>query len=74
VLPVFAAAASEGSFPVILTLASFSLGVVASLVGSTLLVSLGLVKLDHPIFEHYGDVITGCGVAVMGVLLFFFSP
>jgi len=73
VLPVFAAAATEGYWCVTVTLASFAVGVLTSLVGSTLVISLGLVKLDHPIFEHYGDVITGCGVAVMGLLLFFFS-
>jgi len=73
VLPVFAAAAAEGSLATILTLISFSLGVLVSLVGSTLLVSRGFVKLDHPLFEHYGDVITGCGVAVMGLILFFIS-
>jgi cytochrome c biogenesis protein CcdA len=73
VLPVFAAAASEGALAVTVTLAAFAVGVLTSLIGSTLLVSLGLVKLDHPIFEHYGDVITGLGVTLMGLLLFFFS-
>ncbi len=73
VLPIFAAAASEGYLATVLTLFCFSVGVLVSLIGSTLLISLGLVKLDHPLFEHYGDVITGCGVAVMGVLLFCFS-
>jgi ABC-type nickel/cobalt efflux system permease component RcnA len=71
VLPVFAAAASEGYFTTTMTLISFSIGVLLALVGSTLLVSLGLVKLDHPIFEHFGDVITGFGVALMGLILFF---
>ncbi len=73
VLPVFAAAASEGSTATILTVFAFSLGVLASFIGSTVVVSLGLVKLDHPVFEHYGDVITGCGVALMGFLLFYLS-
>lgn len=71
VLPVFAAAAAEGSFSTVLTLICFSIGVMTALIGSTLVVSLGLVKLDHPIFEHFGDVITGMGVALMGVILFF---
>jgi nickel/cobalt exporter len=73
VLPVFAAASSWGSLAIVLSFVAFSLGVLASLIGSTLLVSLGLVKLDHPVLEHYGDVITGSGVAIMGVLLFLFS-
>jgi nickel/cobalt transporter (NicO) family protein len=73
VLPVFAAAATEGTFTMVLSLICFALGVLASLIGSTLLVTLGLIKLDHPIFEHYGDVITGCGVFFMGGILFFFS-
>ena len=73
VIPVFIAAASKGSFAMVLSFLSFSIGVLAAFVGSTLLVSLGLVKLDHPLFEHYGDVITGCGVALMGGALFLFS-
>ena len=73
VLPVFAAAAAEGYVAAVCTFVSFSLGVLLALIGSTILVSLGLIKLDHPIFEHFGDVITGCGVALMGVILFFLS-
>lgn len=73
VLPVFAAASSKGSIAVLLSFLAFSGGVLASLIGATLVVSLGLVKLDHPILEHYGDVITGSGVAAMGLMLFFFS-
>jgi nickel/cobalt exporter len=73
VLPVFAAAAAEGSFEVVLTLISFAVGVLVSLIGATLLFTRGLVKIDHPLFEHYGDVLTGLGVAIMGVLLFFLS-
>lgn len=70
-LPIFAAAAAHGSFSTILAFLSFCLGVLAALIGSTVLVTKGLVKLDHPIFEHYGDVITGLGVAFMGTILFF---
>ncbi len=70
VLPVFAAAAPLGSAAVVLTFVFFAAGVAAALVGSTLLVSLGALKLDHPIFEHYGDVLTGFGVAVLGIILF----
>lgn len=70
VIPVFAAAGAEGMWVTAVSFIAFSLGVVTSLVGSTILVSLGILKLDHPIFEHYGDVITGCGVALMGLLLF----
>jgi hypothetical protein len=42
-----------------------------ALVGATVLVSRGIMKLDHPILEHYGDVITGLGITVMGIILFF---
>jgi cytochrome c biogenesis protein CcdA len=73
VLPIFAAAASEGIAAICFTLAAFAVGVLASLMGSTIVVSLGLVKLDHPLFEHYGDVITGVGVAILGIILFFTS-
>jgi nickel/cobalt exporter len=70
-LPVFAAAAVHGTFITIVAFLSFCVGVLSALIGSTVLVSKGLVKLDHPLFEHYGDVITGLGVTVMGTILFF---
>ena len=71
VLPVFGAAAMESSWAVVMSMVAFALGVLMALIGSTVLVSRGLMKLDHPIFEHHGDVITGCGVALMGCILFF---
>jgi len=52
---------------------AFSLGVLAALLGSTFLAFLGFFKLEHPIFEHYGDVVAGCSVALVGFLLFYFS-
>ncbi len=73
VLPVFAAAIGAGSAVLLGSMIAFALGVVAALLGGSLLVSRGLVKLDHPLFEHHGDVITGLGVAVMGLILVF-SP
>jgi len=72
VLPVFAAAAPMGIVTLGFTMLSFSGGVIGALVGATLLVSRGLVKLDHPVLEHYGDVITGVSVALIGLALFLF--
>jgi hypothetical protein len=71
VLPVFAASAALGVVPAVVSFVSFCVGVLGALIGSTLLVSQGVLKLDHPIFEHYGDVITGLGVTLMGSILFF---
>lgn len=73
VLPVFAAASLQGTGAIVIAMAAFSAGVTAALVGATLLVTLGLVKLDHPILEHYADVITGAGVAGIGLFLYFFA-
>lgn len=72
VLPVFGAAIGAGSAILLGSMAAFAIGVIAALVGGSLLVSRGLVKLDHPIFEHHGDLITGLGVAAMGLILVFF--
>jgi cytochrome c biogenesis protein CcdA len=69
-LPVFAAAATRGAATTVVVFIAFCVGVLCALIGSTILVSRGLVKLDHPIFEHYGDVITGLGVTLMGIILF----
>lgn len=72
-LPLFGAAATLSSAALVFTLAAFAAGVLAALIGATVLVSFGIMKLDHPILEHYGDVITGLGVALMGLALFLFS-
>lgn len=70
VLPVFIAAAPQGAAAVLVTMVAFAVGVITALVGATLLVSLGVAKLDIPFLEHYGDVLTGAGVALMGLILF----
>jgi ABC-type nickel/cobalt efflux system permease component RcnA len=73
VLPVFATAATAGAAAVALTMAAFAGGVLTALVGATLLVTFGVMKLDHPVFEHYGDVITGAAVACLGLGIFILS-
>lgn len=73
VIPVFVAAAATSYTAALLAFAFFSLGVLAALLSATLFFFYGLIKLDHPIFEHYGDVITGCSVALVGLTLFLFS-
>ncbi|MEN9724469.1 MAG: hypothetical protein RJB38_2455 [Pseudomonadota bacterium] len=70
VFPIFVASMPYGWTGWLLTSLAFSAGVSAALVGSSLVVSAGAIKLDHPIFEHFGDVLTGIGVAILGVVLF----
>ncbi len=70
VFPVFVASAPFGWTGWILTGLGFTFGVVAALAGSSLVVSAGVLKLDHPLFEHFGDVLTGLGVAILGIILF----
>ncbi len=77
VVPVLIASSAKGSAAAVLTMLAFSGGVLTSLVGSTLLVSMGTHRvahrfLDHPIIEHYGDVIAGVSILLMGVGLFFY--
>jgi len=71
-LPLFLAASARGWADAAATMAAFATGVLAALGGATAAVTLGLVKLDHPVFEHYGDVLTGISVALLGVILFAF--
>jgi len=73
VLPVVGQAIVQGALTLLSIWAAFSLGVLAALLGSTFLAFLGFFKLEHPIFEHYGDVVAGCSVALVGFLLFCFS-
>jgi nickel/cobalt exporter len=70
VLPVLITASAKGTWGVAMTIVAFAVGVLAALMGATLMMSHGLMKLDHPLFEHYGDVVTGVGVSFMGVALF----
>ena len=69
-LPLFVASSGSGGLlQMMLTLAAFAGGVLIALLSATLLFSKGLMKLDHPIFEHYGDMLTGLGVSFVGLLL-----
>jgi cytochrome c biogenesis protein CcdA len=70
VLPILGVAATQSSFAAVVAVVAFCAGVITALVGATLLVSSGLVKLDHPVLEHYGDVIAGFGIAALGGVLF----
>lgn len=72
VLPIFVTAIGMGTGVLISCMIAFSIGVLIALVGGSLLVSHKILKLDHSIFEHHGDLITGLGVALMGVVLMFF--
>ncbi len=67
-VPVFVAASSRGLFPVALTMLGFSLGVITALAGATWIGSLGVMKLDHPVLEHYGESISGLAVAILGAV------
>lgn len=71
ILPIFAAASVKGAVAVLVSMISFSIGVLVALIGSTVLATHGLSRLDHPILEHYGDVITGLGIFFMGAILYF---
>lgn len=73
VFPVFVAALPHGTTGWLLTGASFAAGVSLALAGSVLVVSLGLLKLDHPVFEHFGDVLTGLAMVLLGLGLFLFA-
>ncbi len=69
VLPVFAMGISQGNWGLLSLLVAFSLGVVTSLTLLTSLLSLGLLRWHHDYFEHYGEVISGFGVFLMGIVL-----
>jgi nickel/cobalt exporter len=76
VLPVFIASSARGDLGVVLAMAAFSVGVMVSILGSTLTVGLGASRLaggllEHPLVEAYGDVVAGICILLMGVALFF---
>lgn len=73
VVPVLVAAAPLGLVALGGAMAAFAAGVWVAMIGATILVAAGLKWLDHPVFEHYGDVITGICVAIVGALFFIFG-
>jgi nickel/cobalt exporter len=73
IFPVFLAAMPWGVAGWVLTGVAFAAGVVAAIGGSVVVVSLGALKLDHPVFEHFGDVLTGAAMVLLGLGLFLFS-
>jgi len=73
VLPVFGAAAIQNWSALVLTQLGFAFGVLSALTSATWASIRGLGKLDHPILEHYGDVITGFAMALLGLFLFMFG-
>ena len=73
-LPIFLAASSRGAAATALAMTGFGLGVLGALIGATWVMFKGVAKLDHPVFEHYGDVITGASLVAMGAVLYFVHP
>jgi nickel/cobalt exporter len=73
VLPIFFALAPHGYAALTLGSVTFTAGVLAAILGASTLVRAGLAKLDHPFLEHYGDAITGVGIALVGTYLLFLA-
>ncbi len=72
VAPVFGAAGTLGWPSLAASLVAFCVGVVVALAGATWVATRGLLRLDHPILEHYGEALAGAAVAVMGLYLVLF--
>ena len=70
-MPPLVAASVHGWAGIIVTSLCFSSGVLITLVGMTWLSTYPKFKLDHPFLEHYGDVLAGLGVAILGVVEWF---
>jgi hypothetical protein len=73
VLPIFFALAPHGYGAMSLGSFTFAAGVLAAILGASVLVRAGVAKLDHPFLEHHGDVITGLGIALVGAYLLFLA-
>jgi ABC-type nickel/cobalt efflux system permease component RcnA len=69
VLPALVAVEPYGPGALMLAALAFSIGVVSALAIATLLMRAGTSWLDHPLFEHYGDVVSGLALAVVGGIL-----
>lgn len=70
-MPPIVAASVHGWSGTLVASLSFSAGVLVTLLGMTYLSRIPRFRWDHPFLEHYGDVLAGLGVAVLGVLEWF---
>jgi ABC-type nickel/cobalt efflux system permease component RcnA len=69
-LPIFVTSLFNGGVgSLALSIVFFCGGVLSAFIGASLLVSHRRVKLDHPLFEHYGEVIAGVSIALIGLIL-----
>ncbi len=71
VLPPILAAAPHGWWGLLMTAAGFGVGVFLALLSTSAAARWGTKAFDHPLLEHYGDVVTGSVVAGVGLGLFF---
>lgn len=69
VLPALVAVEPYGPAALILGAVAFSVGVIAALALAALLMRAGTSWVDHPLFEHYGDVLSGVVLAVVGAVM-----
>lgn len=73
-LPIMIAIAPYGASSLFLSIVVFSLGVFLAFFTASIISLKSIInRLDHPWLEHYGDVITGLGMVIVGVLFFFFG-
>jgi len=72
VLPAFVTAAASGTSVLIMALVGFAAGVLTALIAATLLTLKGVADFDLPVFEHYGDVITGLAASGLGLIFWLF--
>lgn len=71
-LPIMISISPYGVGPLFLCIAVFSLGVfLAFFTASVVSLKSVINRLHHPWLEHYGDVITGLGMVIVGVLFYF---
>jgi ABC-type nickel/cobalt efflux system permease component RcnA len=69
VLPVFVNCWSFGFSSLIFILLSFAIGVFSAFFLAIFFGQKGIALFDHPLLEHFGNVITGLSVAFVGVFL-----
>lgn len=70
VVPVFVAAALQGPGPTLAAMGLFSVGVLAALSLAVTASLRGTASFDHPLLEHYGDVITGVSLMITGTAFY----
>ncbi len=68
-VPILLAASAQGAVPLIAAGTGFALCTIGTMVLVTFFASRGMSRIQLPFFTHYGDLISGLMIAIVGIVV-----